>query len=87
MGMKTVRMEPEDEKVLERIRRRTGWTASDILKRGLRLVDESLATQPPKKTAWEIYCELDIGPGDDSIPPASYSREAVRRAILRKHRK
>lgn len=87
MGMKTVRMEPEDEKLLERLRRRTGWTVSDILKRGMRLLDESLAKQPPKKTAWEIYRELEIGPGDDSIPPASYSREAVRRAILRKHGK
>lgn len=86
MGTKTVRMEPEDEELLERLRKRTGLTTSDVLKRGLRLLDESLAKQPAK-TPYEIYCELDIGPGDDSIPPASDSRNAVRQAILRKHRK
>lgn len=86
MGVKTVRMDPEDEKLLERLRRRTGLTASDILKRGMRLMDDSLSKNPAK-TAYEIYCELDIGEGDESIPSASGSRDAVRRAILRKHRK
>ncbi len=87
MGMKTVRLEPEEEKLLERLRRRTGLTTSDILKRGMKLLDESLAKQPPKKTAWEIYSELDIGPGGDAIAPATETRKAVREAILRKHRK
>ena len=87
MGMKTVRMEPEDEKLLERLRRRTGLTTSDVLKRGMRLLDESLAKQPPKKTPYEIYRELDLGEGGYAIAPASESRKAVREAILRKHRK
>jgi len=86
MGMKTVRMEPEDEKLLERLRRRTGLTTSDILKRGMRLLDESLATQPTK-SAYEIYCKLDIGPGGYAIGPSTETSKSVREAILRKHRK
>jgi hypothetical protein len=86
MGMKTVRMEPEDEKLLARLRRRTGLTTSDILKRGMKLLDESL-TEKPQKTAYEIYCELDLGPGGYAIGPSTETRKAVRAAILRKHRK
>lgn len=86
MGVKTVRMEPEDEKLLERLRRRTGLTVSDILKRGMRLLDESLAAQP-KRTPYEIYASLDLGPGGEAAGSASDSRSAARRAILRKHGK
>jgi hypothetical protein len=86
MGMKTVRMEPEDEKLLARIQRRTGWTASDVLKRGMRLLDKSLATGS-QKSPYEIYTALDLGAGSDAIESASDSRNAARRAILRKHGK
>jgi len=86
MGMKTVRMEPEDERLLERLRRRTGWTSSDILKHGMRLLDQSLSREPAK-SPYEVYAGLDLGPGGYASGPASQSREAARAAIMRKHRK
>lgn len=84
MGTKTVRMEPEDEKLLERIRRRTGWTASDALKRGLRALERDLAREPADR-AFEIYAGLDLGPGGYAAGPASRSRETARAVIARKH--
>lgn len=84
MGTKTVRMEPEDEKLLERIRQRTGWTASDTLKRGLRALERDLAREPAGG-AFEIYAGLDLGPGGYAAGPASRSRETARDVIRRKH--
>jgi hypothetical protein len=78
-------MEPEDEKRLERVRRRTGWTASDVLKRGVKLLDETL-TQAPTNSAFGIYADLDLGPGGYASGPAAQSRETARRAIVRKHK-
>lgn len=84
VSTKTVRMEPEDEKVLERILRRTGWTASDALKRGLRSLEREVAKQPTT-SAFDIYAGLDLGPGGYAAGPASKSRETAKRVIRRKH--
>lgn len=37
-----------------------------------------------KKTPYEIYKELDLGPGDYAIAPSTETRKAVREAILKK---
>jgi hypothetical protein len=86
MATKTLRMDPEDEARLERIRRKTGWTVSDVLKEGVRLLEETLA-KAPTNAAFEIYSQLDLGSGGYASGPASRSREAARDAILRKHKK
>lgn len=86
MSTKSVRMEPEDEMLLDRIRRRTGWTASDALKRGLRLLERDLSKEP-STTAFEIYSELDLGPGGYAAGPALQSRETARKVIGRKHKR
>ena len=86
MATKTLRMDSEDEARLERIQRRTGWTVSDVLKEGVRLLEESLA-RAPTNAAFEIYSRLDLGPGGYAGGGASNSREAAREAILRKHKK
>lgn len=86
MSTKSVRMEPEDEKLLDRIRRRTGWTASDALKRGLRLLARDISEKSPS-SAFEIYSDLDLGPGGYAAGPASQSRETARKVIRRKHKR
>jgi hypothetical protein len=83
MATKTLRMDPEDEARLERVRRKTGWTASDVLKEGVRLLDERLASTPGS-AAYQIYSRLDLGPGGYASGPATNSREAAREAILRR---
>jgi hypothetical protein len=85
MGVRTVRLEPADEKRLERIRRKTGWTASDVLKRGMQLLDESIAKQPTS-SAYDLYASLDLGPGGYALGPSDKVRETVRQAISRRHK-
>lgn len=86
MATRTLRMDAEDEARLERIQRKTGWTVSDVLKEGVRLLEETLAKAPTTE-AYEVYSRLELGPGGYSSAPASKSREAARAAILRKHKK
>jgi hypothetical protein len=77
-------MDDDDERRLERIRRATGWTATEALKRGLEALETDLSEKPPK-TAYDIYLELGIEPGEPTRDRASRARELVREAILRKH--
>lgn len=89
MTTTSLRLSEDDEKRLSRIRKATGWTASEALKRGLKAIEAELA-EKPAKTAWEIYRELDLGPGEPGEPAhdrASRSRELVREAIREKHRR
>ena len=86
MATKTLRMDPEDEARLKRIQRKTGWTVSDVLKEGVRLLEETL-TKAPTNAAYEVYARMDLGPGGYASGPASKSREAAREAILRKRKK
>jgi hypothetical protein len=86
MATKTLRMNPEDEARLERIQRKTGWTASDVLKEGVRLLEETLAKAPTTE-AYEVYSRLALGPGGYASGRASKSREAARAAILHKRKK
>jgi len=84
MTTTSLRLSEDDEKRLARIRKATGWTASEALKRGLRAIETDLA-EKPAKTAWEIYCDLGIEPGEPTHDRASRSRELVREAIRAKH--
>lgn len=86
MSSKTVRMDAEDEALLDRIQRQTGWTASDVLKRGLRALHRDLAEAHATRP-FDIYSELDLGPGGSAAGPASQSRETARRVIVRKYGK
>ena len=82
MATRTVRLDQETEKKLEEVVRRTGLTASAVLKQGIQTVHEQLAAKP---TAWEIYSKMDLGPGGYAIAPATDAKRAVREAIRRKH--
>ena len=85
MGLRTVRLAKADEERLERIRRKAGWTASDVLRRGVRLLDESLCPQTATN-AYEIYASLDLRPGGCALGSSDRVRETVRQAILRRHK-
>ncbi|MFO1186281.1 MAG: hypothetical protein U1E87_01770 [Alphaproteobacteria bacterium] len=84
MGVRTVRMEPEDEKLLTSIRRRTGWTASDALRRGLRLLDLDLSRGSPG-LAHSIYLSFDLGSGGYAAGPSDQSSKVAREVIKRKY--
>ncbi len=86
MGIRTVRLDEETEKVLREIQAATDMPISTALKRGLRAVrDEVVATS--RVTAWDVYAALDLGPGGYAKGPSTKTRATARRAILERARR
>ena len=83
MALRTVRLVPEAEQALARITRSTGLSISGALNRGVLLLGEELARRP-RKTAHQIYSELDLGPGGYAVASSTAVRRGVRQAIRRK---
>lgn len=83
MATRTVRFDDETEKVLSEVRSATGWPISEALKRGLRSVRDALRRTPVQKP-YDIYKQLDLGPGGYAIASSSNTRAGVRLALKRK---
>lgn len=83
MATRTVRLDEEAEEALRRIREATGLPISEALKRGLRTLQERVA-QEAQRTPYDIYRELDLGPGGSAIAPSTETKRAVRAAIKKK---
>jgi hypothetical protein len=76
MGVKTVRLDAEAEKALEQIRQTAGLSISGAFKRGLLLLRDDLARQA-QHTPYDIYAELDLGPGGYATAPSTDTRGGV----------
>ena len=85
MGTRTVRLDDETEETLEEIRRTTGLSISEVLKRGIQAFRKE-ASGRTSPTPFEIYRELDLGPGGYAIAPSTDVRRGVREALRKKHR-
>jgi Arc/MetJ-type ribon-helix-helix transcriptional regulator len=84
MGTRSVRLDDETEEAVRLLVERTGRSVSAILKQGvLALRDRELAGT--REAPYEIYAKLELGPGGYAQAPARNSREAVRRAIAKRH--
>ena len=84
MGVRTVRLDDEAERTLAAVRKRTGLTVSEVLRRGLRAYDASsreTATRP-----FEAYQRLDLGPGSSAVAPARDAKTAIAEVIATRHR-
>lgn len=84
MGMRTVRLDDDAEATLATLQKQTGMSISNVLKQGLKYfakAQETAATTKP----YDIYRELDLGPGDESVPPAVEAKSAVAGIIRQKH--
>jgi Arc/MetJ-type ribon-helix-helix transcriptional regulator len=86
MSTRTVRLDDEAEKTLERLRNITGLSISEVLKRGLRAY-ESEAMERTHRKPYDIYRELDLGEGGYAVAPAKEAKTAVADAIRRKHKR
>ena len=86
MGTRTVRLDDEAEQALQRLRTITGLTISEVLKHGLKAY-EGQALQQAKRTPYDIYRELDLGPGGYAVAPAREAKSAVAQVIRRKHKR
>jgi Arc/MetJ-type ribon-helix-helix transcriptional regulator len=83
MGSRTVRLDDDTEKILEELVRNTGLSISAVLKRGL-LALQDQHTQEIRRSAYEVYEGLDLGPGGYAIAPSTETRRGVKEAIRRK---
>ena len=75
----------QTKQVLEEVRAATGLAVSDVLKAGLRSLQERLRAGETARPPYEIYRELDLGAGGYAIAPATDVRSAVRRRLKAKH--
>ena len=85
MATRTVRLDEEAEKVLDEVRAATGLPISEALKAGLRSLQHQLKNGEPVRSPYDIYRELDLGPGGYAIGPSTDSRAAVRNLLNKKH--
>jgi hypothetical protein len=83
MATRTVRLDTDAEKALEEIQAATGLPISEVLKRGLRSLQEQVR-RASGRTPYDVYRELDLGPGGDAIAPSTNTRRGVREALRRK---
>ena len=83
MATRTVRLDTEAEAALREIRQRTGMPISEALKRGLRALQERIM-HDVKRTPYEVYRELDLGPGGYAIAPSTETRRGVTEALRKK---
>ena len=83
MASRTVRLDEQAEAALREIREATGLPISEALKRGLRSLQERVRDEPTRRP-YEIYRQLDLGPGGYSIAPSTETKRGVTQAIRRK---
>jgi hypothetical protein len=83
MATRTVRLDDEAEEALREIRDATGLPISEALKRGLRSLGDRVKRET-QRTPYDIYRELDHGPGGSAIAASTDTRRAVRAAVKKK---
>jgi hypothetical protein len=86
MATRTVRLDDEAETTLARLRHITGSSISELLKRGLAAYEVQALAEASRRP-YDIYRELDLGPGGDATAPGRRAKTAVVDAIRNKHRR
>lgn len=81
-----MRLDDEAERELARLRSATGLSISEVLKRGLKAYRTQVAGESPR-TPYEIYKQLDLGPGGYARTPANQAKASVADLVRRKHRR
>ncbi|MDH4080883.1 MAG: hypothetical protein OEU68_13825 [Nitrospira sp.] len=83
MGLRTVRLDDETEKVLKQVTKKTGWSVSTALKRGVLVLRDEVGRRS-HQSAFDIYSRLDLGPGGYAIAPSTDIRRGMQVALRRK---
>lgn len=83
MAVRIVRLDDDTEEILDQLVKGTGLSISAVLKLGLLALRDDLA-QKPQRAPFEIYQDLDLGPGGYAIAPSTETRRGVQEAIRRK---
>jgi len=85
MAVKTVRLDEDSERMLMGLAREMGLSVSAVLKQGLLALREQRRAGAPR--AYEIYRELELGPGGEALAPSTETRRGVEEALRRRHRR
>lgn len=86
MATRTVRLDAEAEQALKEVQDTTGLPISEALKRGLRALRDQVRGQANRQ-AYDVYAELDLGPGGYATFPAREAKRGVREALKKKLRR
>ena len=86
MGTKTIRLDDETEQILKQIIRSTGLSITGALKKGLFVLHREIE-QHTHRAPYDVYRELDLGPGGDAIAPSTQIRQGMRKALQKKHQR
>lgn len=84
MTTRTVRFDEDTERALDEVREATGWPISEVLKRGVKALRARVRSKPAGRLPFDVYKELDLGPGGYAITSSSNTRAGVRMALKRK---
>lgn len=84
MGTRTVRLDEDAEATLAKLRKATGMSISEVLKRGLEAYQRH-CLQEDSVRPYEIYERLELGRDGWALAQSSEAKRAVREAIRRKH--
>jgi hypothetical protein len=84
MASRTVRLDDDTEKVLDQLVEGTGLSISAVFKEGILALRDRIAANPAR-SAYDIYRELDLGPGGYASAPSTETRRGAQEAIRRKH--
>jgi hypothetical protein len=87
MATRTVRLDVEAEHALASLTKSTGLSISEVLKRGLIAYKQQAQNAPAERAPYELFCQLDLGPGGYARAAAKDAKAAIRTAIARKHSK
>lgn len=86
MATRTVRLDDDTEKALDRVREATGMPVSEALKQGLHALSDKVR-HDTTRTPYAVYAELDLGPGGYAIAASTDVRRGVREALKKKLRR
>ncbi len=86
MAIRTVRLDDEAEATLRQIREATGLPISEALKRGLRSLQQQVRDASEQRP-YDLYEQLDLGPGGYANAPSTETRRGVARALRKKLRR
>ena len=86
MAIRTVRLDDETEATLQEIRAATGLPISEVLKEGLRSLQQQVRNSAGQRP-YDLYARLDLGPGGYASASSTETRRGVAAAIRKKLRK
>ena len=83
VATRTVRLDDEAEAVLQQIRDVTGLPISEALKQGLQSLKQRVGEESGRRP-YDLYRQLDLGPGGYAIAPSTDTRRGVATALRKK---